>query len=313
MYEVFVDSAANIPAVDVKKYGINVVSFVNVVNGKSMVNFNPDLSLEEERKLGKEFYDAIRAGAEIKTSLVNTGDFVDAFEPVLKEGKDIIYFSLSKNISGTYNAALIASEDLAETYPERKVLLVDSLNASLAQGIMAIYATMMRDKGVSVEEVARVLNDAVIKMNGVFTVGDLKYLAKTGRISSATALAGNVLNVKPILRGNKEGYIVQFRKCRGRKKSLDTLVDLVCDNIVEPEKQIIGIAHADAYEESLYVIDKIKERVQVKDVINASYDYCTGTHVGPDTIALFFIANDRELEGRPSQSDYVEPEVLKMI
>lgn len=313
MYEVFVDSAANIPAVDVKKYGINVVSFVNVVNGKSMVNFNPDLSLEDERKLGKEFYDAIRAGAEIKTSLVNTGDFVDAFEPVLKEGKDIIYFSLSKNISGTYNAALIASEDLAETYPERKVLLVDSLNASLAQGIMAIYATMMRDKGVSVEEVARVLNDAVIKMNGVFTVGDLKYLAKTGRISSATALAGNVLNVKPILRGNKEGYIVQFRKCRGRKKSLDTLVDLVCDNIVEPEKQIIGIAHADAYEESLYVIDKIKERVQVKDVINTSYDYCTGTHVGPDTIALFFIANDRELEGRPSQSDYVEPEVLKMI
>lgn len=313
MYEVFVDSAANIPAVDVKKYGINVVSFVNIVNGKSMVNFNPDLSLEEERKLGKEFYDAIRAGAEIKTSLVNTGDFVDAFEPVLKEGKDIIYFSLSKNISGTYNAALIASEDLAETYPERKVLLVDSLNASLAQGIMAIYATMMRDKGVSVEETARVLNDAVIKMNGVFTVGDLKYLAKTGRISSATALAGNVLNVKPILRGNKEGYIVQFRKCRGRKKSLDTLADLVCDNIVEPEKQIIGIAHADAYEESLYVIDKIKERVQVKDVINTSYDYCTGTHVGPDTIALFFIANDRELEGRPSQSDYVEPEVLKMI
>ena len=287
MYEVFVDSAANIPAVDVKKYGINVVSFVNIVNGKSMVNFNPDLSLEEERKLGKEFYDAIRAGAEIKTSLVNTGDFVDAFEPVLKEGKDIIYFSLSKNISGTYNAALIASEDLAETYPERKVLLVDSLNASLAQGIMAIYATMMRDKGVSVEEAARVLNDAVIKMNGVFTVGDLKYLAKTGRISSATALAGNVLNVKPILRGNKEGYIVQFRKCRGRKKSLDTLADLVCD--------------------------KIKERVQVKDVINTSYDYCTGTHVGPDTIALFFIANDRELEGRPSQSDYVEPEVLKMI
>lgn len=313
MYEVFVDSAANIPAVDVKKYGINVVSFVNIVNGKSMVNFNPDLSLEEERKLGKEFYDAIRAGAEIKTSLVNTGDFVDAFEPVLKEGKDIIYFSLSKNISGTYNAALIASEDLAETYPERKVLLVDSLNASLAQGIMAIYATMLRDKGVSVEETARVLNDAVVKMNGVFTVGDLKYLAKTGRISSATALAGNVLNVKPILRGNKEGYIVQFRKCRGRKKSLDTLVDLVCDNIVEPEKQIIGIAHADAYEESLYVIDKIKERVQVKDVINTSYDYCTGTHVGPDTIALFFIANDRELEGRPSQSDYVEPEVLKMI
>lgn len=313
MYEIFVDSAANLPAVDVKKYGLHVISFVNYVDGKSVVNFNPDLTPEEERKFGKEFYDSIRAGAQIKTSLVNTADFINAFEPVLKEGKDIIYISLSKNISGTYNASTIAAEDLKEEYPDRKIISVDSLNASLAQGILAVYAAKMRDNGVAIDEAVRVLLDTVGKINGVFTVGDLKYLAKSGRINSATAVAGNVLNVKPILRGSKEGFIVQFRKCRGRKKSLDTLVDLVCDNIVEPEKQILGIAHADAYEESLYIVDKIKERVQIKDVINTSYDYCTGTHVGPETIALFFIANDRELEGRPQESDYVVPEIFSKI
>ena len=133
------------------------------------------------------------------------------------------------------------------------------------------------------------------KMNGVFTVGDLKYLAHTGRISGSAAFVGNILNIKPILRGNKDGYIVQYKKCRGRKTSLNSLVSLVCDNIVDPENQIIGIAHADAYEDSLYVMDEIQKRIKVRDFINTSYDYCTGSHVGPDTIALFFMAKDREL------------------
>ena len=132
-------------------------------------------------------------------------------------------------------------------------------------------------------------------MNGVFTVGDLKYLSKTGRITGTVAVIGNVLQIKPILRGNKDGYIVSFKNCRGRKAALNQLVKLVCSNIVEPEKQIIGIAHADAYEDSLYVMDAIQKRITVRGFLNTSYDYCTGSHVGPDTIALFFMAKDREL------------------
>ena len=135
-------------------------------------------------------------------------------------------------------------------------------------------------------------------MNGLFTVGNLKYLSNTGRISQTTASVGNILNIKPILRGNKDGFIVEFKKCRGRKKSLDTLVSLVCDNIENPEQQIVGIAHADAYEDSLYVMNQITQRVKVREFINTSYDYCTGSHVGPDTIALFFLAKDRELSGK---------------
>ena len=241
----------------------------------------------------------IRAGADVKTGLVSSGDFEDLFRSILEAGDDILYFSLSKNISGTYNSARIAAEELSESFPDRKIRLIDALNASLAQGILAIYASEMRAKGMSLEETADILSTYPAKMNGVFTVGDLKYLSRTGRISSSAALVGNLLNIKPILRGNKDGFIVQFKKCRGRKAALNTLVSLVCDNIVNPEEQIIGIAHADAYEDSLYVMEEIRKRVKLRGFINTSYDYCTGSHVGPDTIALFFMAKDRELgEGK---------------
>lgn len=298
MFQVFVDSAANIPAEIVKKYGIHVISFVNHINGEDIVNFDINLNQEEEREKGKQYYEAVRSGARVKTSLINTADFIAHFTPVLEAGEDIMYFSLSKNISGTYNAACLAAEELKEQFPERKLRLVDSLNASLAQGILAIYATEMRNSGMEFEMIGDILDRQVPRMNGIFTVGDLKYLSNTGRISKTTASVGNILNIKPILRGNRDGYIVEFKKCRGRKKSLDTLVELVCDNIENPEDQIIGIAHADAYEESLYVMEEIQKRIKVREFINTSYDYCTGSHVGPDTIALFFMAADRELGGR---------------
>lgn len=296
MFQIVVDSAANIPAQLVKQYNIKVISFVNFVNGKSVTCFDPALSMEEERTKGKEYYDAVRAGAEVKTGLISSGNFEDYFRTIMEQNEDVLYFSLSKNISGTYNSARIAAEELMENPPMgRKIRMIDSLNASLAQGILAIYASEMRAQGMDFDSIADKLESYPARMNGVFTVGDLKYLANTGRISGSAALVGNILNIKPILRGNKDGYIVQYKKCRGRKSALNTLISLVCDNIVHPEEQIIGIAHADSYEDSLYVMEEIKKRITVRDFINTSYDYCTGSHVGPDTIALFFMAKDREL------------------
>lgn len=298
MFEIFVDSAANIPAELVKAFKIKVLSFVNLVNGKEMTCFDPDLTPEEERQKGKDYYDMVRAGADIKTGLISSGVFEDAFREALEADKDVLYFSLSKNISGNYNSARIAAEDLMESGNyTRKIRMIDSLNASLAQGILAIYASEMREKGIAFDEVADILGTCPAKMNGVFTVGDLKYLARTGRLSGTAAVIGNVLSIKPILRGNKDGYIVQYKKCRGRKSAIHELVSLVCNNIVEPEKQIIGIAHADAYEESLYIMEEIQKRVKVRGFINTSYDFCTGSHVGPDTLALFFMGKDRELSG----------------
>lgn len=299
MFEIIVDSAANIPADLVKKFKIKVLSFVNLVNGKEVTCFNPDLSEEEERQKGKEYYDAIRSGAEVKTGLISSGIFEDTFREILEQDKDILYFSLSKNISGNYNSARIAAEELMDSGEySHKIRLIDSLNASLAQGILAIYASEMRDKGMAFDDVADELETYPARMNGVFTVGDLKYLSRTGRISGTSALIGNVLSIKPILRGNKDGYIVQYKKCRGRKSALNELISLVCDNIVDSENQIIGITHADAYEDSLYIMEQIQKRIKVRDFINTSYDFCTGSHVGPDTIALFFMAKDRELSGK---------------
>lgn len=299
MFEIIVDSAANIPADLVKKFKIKVLSFVNLVNGKEVTCFDPDLSEEEERQKGKEYYDAIRSGAEVKTGLISSGIFEDTFREILEQDKDILYFSLSKNISGNYNSARIAAEELMDSGEySHKIRLIDSLNASLAQGILAIYASEMRDKDMAFDDVADELETYPARMNGVFTVGDLKYLSRTGRISGTSALIGNVLSIKPILRGNKDGYIVQYKKCRGRKSALNELISLVCDNIVDSENQIIGIAHADAYEDSLYIMEQIQKRIKVRDFINTSYDFCTGSHVGPDTIALFFMAKDRELSGK---------------
>lgn len=297
MFEIIVDSAANIPAELCKKYDIKVLSFVNTVNGEPLICFDPDLTLEQEREKGHAYYESIREGIDIKTGLISIGDFEDCFREVMESDKDIIYISLSSNISGTNNSARIAREDLMDEPPcGRKIRIIDALNASLGQGILAIYASEMRAKGMNIDEVADVLETYPAKMNGVFTVGDLKYLSKTGRLSGAAAVIGNILNIKPILRGNKEGFIVQFKKCRGRKAAVSTLIDLVCNNIEDPENQIIGIAHADAYEESLYIMEEIQKRVKVREFINTSYDFCTGHHVGPDTLALFFMAKDRELE-----------------
>lgn len=296
MFQIVVDSAANIPAELVKKYDIRVISFVNYVNGQPLTCFDPNLTMEQERVKGKEYYDALRAGAEIKTGLISSGDFEECFRSIMENNEDVLYFSLSKNISGTYNSARIAAQELMENPPMgRRIRMIDSLNASLAQGILAIYASEMRSQGMDFDTIADTLETYPARMNGIFTVGDLKYLAKTGRLSGSAALVGNILSIKPILRGNKDGYIVQYKKCRGRKAALNTLVSLVCETIIDPKEQIIGIAHADSYEDSLYVMEEIQKRIQVREFINTSYDYCTGSHVGPDTIALFYMAKDREL------------------
>jgi len=296
MFQIVVDSAANIPAEMVKEYNIKVISFVNIVNGEPLTCFDPDLTMEEEREKGKAYYDSIRNGADVKTGLIASGVFEDTFREIMEGGEDVLYFSLSKNISGNFNSARLAAEELMDPPVNgRKIRLIDALNASLAQGILAIYASEMRDKGMDIDEVADILETYPAKMNGLFTVGDLKHLFKTGRIIGAAATVGNVLNIKPILKGNKDGFIVLHKITRGRKGSLNELVNLVVKNIENPEEQIIGIAHADAYEDSLYVMEKIQEKVKVRMFINTSYDYCTGSHVGPDTIALFFMAKDREL------------------
>ena len=298
MFRILVDSGANIPAELASRHQIDVLSFVNIIDGEFQTCYTPGLTPEQERSLGKEYYDRIRNGMTVKTGLISIGEFAEAFERAAEAGEDVLYIGISSGISGTFNSARIAARDVTEENGEGRVIrVIDTKNASLAAGILAIYASEMREKGMNLNETADAVESLVGGMNGVFTVGDLKYLSRTGRISKASAMIGNTLNIKPILRGDREGHIVQYKKCHGRKAALNTLISLVCDNIIEPENQILGIAHADAYEESLYIMEKITEKVKVRGFINTTYDMCTGSHVGPDTIALFFIGKDRELTG----------------
>lgn len=299
-FEIFMDSGANIPAREVEKYKINVMSFVNLVDGKEVQCYTPGLTPLEERLEGRKFYDAMRAGAKVSTSMLNTHQFREYFEPVLKAGKDIIYIPISSGISGTYQAASGLAKELEKEYEGRRVFVVDSKNGSMGVGLHAITASVMRENGATAAEAAKQVESDVPKMNGLFTVGNLKYLSRTGRLHGAKAAVGNMLNVKPILRGDADGHIVEFRKTRGRRKSIEELCRLLIDNIVDPEDQIISIAHADAYEEALECAAIIKNHVNVKDIIITSYDFCTGSHVGPDTIAFFFKAKDRELSAEPS-------------
>ncbi|MBQ1827154.1 MAG: DegV family protein [Erysipelotrichaceae bacterium] len=295
MFDVYVDSAANIPAELVGKHGITVLPMKLTLNGKPVASFEPGLTPEQERQKGHEFYQAMRDGARLQTSLVNTEEFVSAMRVSLEKGNGILAFTMSFGISGTYKACRLAIDELKEEFPDRKLYLIDSMNASLGEGLLALYAVEMRDQGKDLDEIYEYLSKTVPKMNGIFTVDDLSYLASTGRLSNTSAFVGNLLGVKPLLKGSKDGYIVAFKKVRGRKKSISDLINYVINNVVDPENQILGIAHADAYEESLYIMEKIQEKIKVRDFINTTYDFGTGSHVGPDTIALFFIGEDREL------------------
>ena len=301
-FKIFIDSGGNLPAVKAKEYDINVLSFRELVDGNEIRCYNPELAPLEERLEGAKFYGAMRKGAKTSTSLINTAEFMENFRKVLEEGKDLLYISISSGISGTYNAARLAAEELSEEFPERKIRVVDAKNASLGSGLHAITASIMRSEGKNVDEAADRIERDVPKMNGLFTVDNLKYLARTGRIKNYKAIAGNLLNIKPILRGDKDGFIVEFGKVRGRRKSLQTIIGLLISNIMDPEEQIVGIAHADAYEDALECAKEIRNAVKVKDIIITSYDLCTGSHVGPDTIALFFLARDRELSAEPAKN-----------
>lgn len=297
MFQILVDSGANIPAELTKEYNIGVLSFINHIDGRNETCYLPDLTPEEERARGKEFYDSMRSGMTVQTGLISIGEFEEAFREVLTKGEDVLCLTISSGISGTFNSARIAAREVSGEFKDRSIRLIDTKNASLAAGILAIYASEMRAKGMDINAVADWLESKSGEMNGVFTVDDLKYLSRTGRITKTSALIGNTLNIKPILRGDRDGHIVQYKKCHGRKSALNTLISLVLDNVVDPENQILGIAHADAYEESLYIMNRITEKIKVRGFINTTYDLCTGSHVGPETIAVFFMGKDRELTG----------------
>lgn len=293
-FEIFTDSAANLPDEVRVERNIHVIPYVCNLDGE-------DVSCLEEgvpyAETAKRFYAKMRAGAEAKTSLIGQERICEAFLPVLEAEKDIIFVSIASGISGTYQQAVNAQKELAEKFPKRKIYVVDSANASLGEGLIVLRIADLRDMGESVESCYEWGVNNAYKVNSYLTVEDLKYLRKGGRISKTLALAGSLLNIKPLLKadGGKPAKMAFFSKTRGRKKALSALVEYFDAQVLRPEGQTVAIAHGDCEEEALELAETLKEH-GAHDVIVEYYDMCTGTHVGPGTVAIFFFGKDRRAE-----------------
>ena len=297
-YEIITDSASNLTDDLLDKYNIHMISYYVNINGEEYSCYAPG---RDYAKAGRDFYEKMRNGAKVSTSLVNTARFEDFFRPFLAEGSDIIFVGISSGLSGTVQAARIAAEDLGEEFPDRKIIIIDSMGASLGEGLLVIELSKLREQNVSVEDAAAWYEAHKMDMNHVFTVDDLKYLQRGGRISATEAIVGSILSIKPVLQADDNGKIIAFTKMRGRRKALKEVADQTIKHIVDPEKQTIAIAHCDAPEDAEYIASLIRESCPVQDIIIRYYDICTGTHVGPGTVAIFFMGKGRSL-AEPSES-----------
>lgn len=240
-----------------------------------------------------DFYNMLRDGKTSVTTQINTAEFTSLFEPILAAGDDVLYIGFSSGLSGTYQSACIAAEELREKYPERKLYTVDSLCASMGQGLLVYHAAMLKKNGTDIDALYAWLNENVLKLCHWFTVDDLNHLKRGGRVSAATALVGTVLGIKPVLHVDDEGHLINVAKARGRKASLDMLVKKMEETAIDPEKQVIFISHGDCLNDAKYVADQIRAKFGTKKVEINFVGPVIGGHAGPGVVALFFFGKQR--------------------
>ena len=238
-------------------------------------------------------YDLLRQGEMGKTSALNANDYTERMTPMLEAGQDILVLAFSSGLSTTYQSSVIAVEELREKYPDRKIYTVDTLAASLGQGLLVWYAAQMRGEGKSIEEVRDWVEDHKLNLAHWFTVDDLNHLKRGGRVSAATALLGTMLSIKPVLHVDNEGHLINMSKARGRTASLKALVDKMEATAVDPASQTIFISHGDSEADARKVADMVKERVGVEVKVIDYVGPVIGCHSGPGTIALFFLGSER--------------------
>ena len=241
----------------------------------------------------KDFYDRIRAGAMPTTSAVNPEQYEELLSPLLEEGQNVLILAFSSGLSTTCQSARIAAEELSEKYPERKILVVDTLCASLGQGLLCWYAAKKRLAGESMEAVRDWCEENKLRLCHWFTVDDLMHLKRGGRVSAATAIAGTMLQIKPVMHMDDEGHLINVGKARGRKASLDALVDKAGELGKDLAGQTIFISHADCEEDARYVGEQMKARYQVGEVCYNFVGPVIGAHTGCGCVALFFLGRNR--------------------
>ncbi len=288
-YTVFTDGCSNLPGYLIERFQICVLPCNYVMDGEPCV-YEGDIDAFDTHG----YYEKLRNGSELKTSLLNVNLFLTRFRPELEAGRDVIYVGMSSGISGTIQSARIAMDQLSAEFPHRTIRVVDSLGAGFGPGLLSCRASELRAKGKTASEAADILDREATQLLQFFTVDDLNFLKRTGRVSGATAAIGTVLNIKPLLWGDPTGHIVAYAKYRGRQKAIDAIVEEYRTKAVNAQHQRVAVSHGDCPEEAEYLAKRICEICEPKELIIAPHEPFTGAHVGPGMLALFFFGEKRE-------------------
>ena len=283
-YKIITDSTCDLPSTVIKELDVHVIPMEYILDGVSHFQ-----DLEDEGEKTASFYGSQREGKVSSTSMINTARFMGVFEPYLKAGQDILHVSFSSALSGSYNASRMAAEELKELYPERQILVLDSIAASIGQGLLVYHAVLKKRQGLSLEELYEWLEENKKKICHWFTVEDLMHLKRGGRISALSANIGTALNIKPILSVNMEGKLVNLGKVMGRKKSLSELIVKMKSCAGTADNQVVIIGHGDSLKDAEFLSTKLKNELHVKEVIMTQIGPIIGSHTGPGMIGLTFV------------------------
>ena len=286
-YVISTDSTCDLPYSFLNEHDV-LIHALEYTDGTTTNEDGPSTDLQQ-------FYQNMRNGIQYMTNASNPVRITKTFRSVLDEGKDILHIGFSSGLSSSFNNAAIVANDLAEEYPDRKIIVLDSLAASMGQGLLVYYACKKKEEGASIDEVADWLKENFLHACHQFTVDDLKYLMRGGRVSKVSWLLGTLINIKPVLHVDDEGHLIPVAKVRGRKKSLTTLVDNMEATMgsYRDKNEVILISHCDCYEDAKFVGDLITERFGFTNIVYNYINTVIGSHSGPGTVALFFLGDKR--------------------
>ena len=284
-YQIITDSCCDYPTPMYKELGLTFVPLTVEFRGKSFDDKNDD-SL-------KEMYDGFRAGEPAKTSAVNPSRWGEVMEAALRNGQDVLVLAFSSGLSTTYQSAVIAAEELTEKYPDRTIRVVDTLCASMGQGLLVWYACKKRDEGMSLEELYSWCLENRLHLCHWFTVDDLQHLKRGGRVSAAAAAFGTMLNIKPVLHVDDEGHLIPVGKVQGRTTSIKALLKKMQETAIDPAEQVVFISHGDCEKDAEKLAAMVRESIGPKEIILNPIGPVIGAHSGPGTVALFFLGTKR--------------------
>lgn len=287
-YVIITDSSCDLTPALAAETQIEVIPLQLTMEGKEYKNYLDGREIDF-----KAFYAKLREGVKASTSAVNPDVFSEAFKKILNKGKDILYLGFSSGLSSTFHASTIAAEDLMQAYPDSKIYCVDTLAASLGQGLLVYLAAEKKKDGATIEEVRDFVEQNRLHLCHWFTVDDLNHLKRGGRVSATTALVGTMLNIKPILHVDDEGHLINVGKVRGRKASIESMVTHMKESVINPSEQTVFISHGDCEEDALTLKKMVEIEFSPKRIEMNTIGPVIGAHSGPGTLAVFFLGDKR--------------------